>query len=85
MFAMCVMCASTCIEDQSNGNKRDVCTSYMGHACGSMHMYLCAVKGGSTKNQSRGSSTCMKSCERNTVTFTQCVHVHKSVRVTVTA
>ena len=31
----------------------------------------------SKENQSRGNSTCMKSCQRNTVSFTQCVHVHK--------
>ena len=69
------MCASVCIEDQSNGDKHDVCTSY--GTCSYMHMYLCAVKGGSTENQSRGNSTCMKSCQRNTVSFTQCVHMHK--------
>ena len=53
--------------------------------CGFMHMYVCTVKGGSAKNQSRGNSTCKKSCQRNIVSFTQCVHVHKSVSVTVRA
>ena len=72
-----------CIEDQSYGDKHDVCTSY--GACGYMHMYLCAFKGGSTENQSRGNSTCMESCQRNIVSFTQCVHVHKSARVTLRA
>ena len=41
-----------CTEDQSYGDKHDVCTLY--GTCGYMHMYLCAVKGGSTENQSRG-------------------------------
>ena len=45
---------------------------------------ICAVKGGSTENQSYGNSTCTESCQRNIV-FTRCVHVHKSVRVTVRA
>ena len=50
--------------------------------CGYMHMYVCAVRG-SRENQSHENSTCMKSCQRNIVSFTQCVHMHKSVRVTV--
>ena len=54
----------------------------MGHAATCTCTYVSAVKG---ENQSRGNSTCMKSCQRNTVSFTQCVHVHKSVRVTVRA
>ena len=65
-----------CIEDQFYGEKR------MGY----MYMYLCAaVKGGSTENQSYENSTCTESCQRNTASFTQCVHVQKSVRVTVRA
>ena len=76
---VCVcMCTSVCIEDQSYGG-----TNTIYGTCDYMHMYPCAVKGGSTENQSRGNSTCMKSCQRNTVSFTQCVHMHKSVRVTV--
>ena len=72
-----------CIEDQSYEDKHEVCTSY--GTCGCIHMYRCAVKGGSTENQSHGNSTCTESCQRNTVPFTQCVHVQKSVRVTVRA
>ena len=61
-----------CIEDQPYGDRHDVCTSY-----GTLqHMYLSAVKGGSTENQSYGNSTCT---QKNTVSFTQCVHVHNSV------
>ena len=70
----------TCIEDQSYGDKHGVFTSY--GTCGYMHMYLCTVKGDPIENQSRGNSICI---ERNTVSFTKCVHVHKYVRVTVKA
>ena len=35
----------------------------MGTTCGYMHMYLCAIKGGSTENQSRGNSICTESCQ----------------------
>ena len=34
---------------------------------------VCAVEGGSIENQSYGNSTCTESCQRNTVSFTQCV------------
>ena len=60
-------------------------TMYAYGTCGYIHMYVCAVKGGSTGNQSHGNSTCMKSSQRNTVSFSQCVYVHKSVRDTVRA
>ena len=62
------------------GDKHDVCRSY-----GTLHAATCtcAVKGGSSENQSRGNSTCTEICKRNTVSFTQCVHMHRSVRVTV--
>ena len=65
-----------CIEDQSNGDRHDVCTSY--GTCSYMHMYLCAVKGGSTEKPVTWE---LHMHAENTVTFTQCVHVHKSVRV----
>ena len=47
---------------------------HMGHysAC----TYFMCDKGGSTENQSYGNSTCT---QRNTVSFTQCVHLHNSV------
>ena len=63
-----------------------VCTMYnniiLDNSCGYMCMYLhvCAVKGGCTENQSYGNS---ERCQRYIVSFTQCVSVHKSVRVTV--
>ena len=41
----------------------------------------CAVKGGSIENHSYENSTCTESCQRNTVSFTQCVYMHKSVGV----
>ena len=41
----------------------------------------CTVKGGSIENHSYGNSTCTESCQRNTVSFTQCVYMHKSVGV----
>ena len=76
------MCASVCTEDESNGDRHDVhvCTSY--GTCGYMHMYLCAVKGGSTEKPVTWE---LHMYEENIVSFTctQCVHVHKSVRVTV--
>ena len=40
---------------------------------------LCVVKGGSTEKPVTWE---LHMHEENTVTFTQCVHVHKSVRVT---
>ena len=42
---------------------------------------LCAVKGGSIENHSYEHSTCTESCQRNTVSFTQYVSMHKSVGV----
>ena len=41
----------------------------------------CAVKGGSIENHSYENSTCTESCQRNTVSFTQCAYMHKSVGV----
>ena len=66
-----------CIEDHPMGTN----TMYvhrMGHAA--MHMYQCAVKGGSTEKSVTWE---LHMHEENTVTFTQCVHVHMSVRGTV--
>ena len=56
----------------------------MGHAATCTCTYV-QSKEDLQRHLSRGNSTCMKSCQRNTVTFTQCVHMHKSVRVTVRA
>ena len=73
------------IEDHSYGDGQDACTPY-----GTLHVHaatckctytVCAVEGGSIENQSYGNSTCTESCQRNTVSFTQCVYMHKSVGV----
>ena len=60
-----------------------VCTMYnniiLDNSCGYMCMY---VNGGCTENQSYGNS---ERCQKYIVSFTQCVSVHKSVRVTVRA
>ena len=50
--------------------------------CGYMHMYPCAVKGGSRENQSHGNSTCTWRVAKG-IQFH--LHMHKSVRVTVRA
>ena len=67
-----------CIKDQSYGDKHDVYTLY--GTCGYIHMYLCAVKGGSTENQSRRNSTCTerlpKECSFEYNFFdTMCAHM----------
>ena len=73
-MCMCVcVCVYVCVyvEDQPYWDKHDVCTLYGTLYAGYMGMYLCAVKGGSTENQSYGNSTCTENCQRN-ITMCAC-------------
>ena len=69
------------------GHDVNVCTCIEYHSYASLHADTCtctdqcAVEGGSIENHSYENSTCTESCQRNTVSFTQCVYMHKSVGV----
>ena len=66
--------------EHEDRDKHDECTLH-----GTSHAATCACTCSDVQSkedlQTRGNSTCMDSCQRNTVSITQCVHVHKSVRV----